>query len=123
MKTQIIIALVITAALMAVSALGLPETLGAHPFWAVKTGIMGSVAGLLIYAAARLAKIRPRYIALIGGAALILSVVAAIQGKSIFAASYAENALAGKFWYFGWLGIWAALGLMLCAVLIRKQRR
>ena len=38
-----------------------------------------------------------------------------------FAASYAENALAGKFWYFGWIGVAAAASAFLAALLSRNR--
>jgi len=44
---------------------------------------------------------------------------AATQGKTVFVNSYAENGLAGRFWYFGWIGTMAAVtGLI--AVLTQK---
>lgn len=47
MNTHTAAAMVITAILMATSALALTEALGAHPFWTVKTGLIGSSAGIL----------------------------------------------------------------------------
>lgn len=123
MNRESLAAGVITAALAAASALGLTEALGAHPFWAVKTGVIGSVLGLLAYGCLRWAGLRPGRIALLGVVTLALAVVAAIQGKSIFAASFAENALAGRFWFFGWFALMAGLCLTLCALVARAMRR
>lgn len=123
MKRESLAAGVITAALAAASALGLTEALGAHPFWAVKTGVIGSVLGLLAYGGLRWAGLRPGRIALLGVLALILGAAAAIQGKSIFAASFAENALAGRFWFFGWFALMAGLCLTLCALAASAMRR
>lgn len=123
MKRESLAAGVITAVLVAASALGLTEALGAHPFWAVKTGAIGSVLGLLAYSGLRWAGLRPGRIALLGVLALILGAAAAIQGKSIFAASFAENALAGRFWFFGWFALMAGLCLTLCALAARVLRR
>ncbi len=123
MNTEIATALIIASILMAASALGLTEALGAHPLWAVKTGAIGSSVGLLIYAGLRWAGMRAGSIAILGGLALILAGFAAMQGKSLFAASFAENALAGRFWYFGWFTLMAALCMTLCALAARALPR
>ncbi len=123
MNIEIATALIIAVILMAASALGLTEALGAHPFWAVKTGAIGSAVGLLIYAGLRWAGMRPGRIAILGGLTLILVGFAAKQGKSLFVASFAENALAGRFWYFGWFALMAALCMALCALAASTLRR
>ena len=123
MNTEIATALIIATSLVAASALGLTDALGAHPFWAVKSGAFGSAVGLLIYAGLRWAGLRPRSIALLGGLALLLAGFAAMHGKSLFVASFAENALAGQFWYFGWFTLMAALCITLCALAARALRR
>lgn len=123
MNVEIATALIIAAILMADSALGVPEALGAHPFWAVKTGTIGSAVGLLIYAGLRWAGMRPASIAILGGIALILAGIAVMQGKSLFVASFAESTLAGRFWYFGWIILMAALCMTLCALAAGALRR
>ncbi|SNS86062.1 hypothetical protein [Antarctobacter heliothermus] len=123
MNAELATALIIAAILIAGSAFGLPEALGAHPFWAVKTGAIGSVAGLLAYGGLRWAGMRSGRMAALGGLTLILAMVAVTQGKSIFAASYAENAVAGLVWFFGWFVVMAALCMTLCALAARVLRR
>ncbi|WP_272002745.1 hypothetical protein [Roseovarius sp. ZX-A-9] len=123
MNTQAIVAIVITAILMAASALGLTETLGAHPLWAVKTGMIGSGAGLLAYAGLRWAGMRSGPVAILGGLTLVSSGFVATQGKSVFIVSFSENTLAGRFWFFGWFAVMGALCLTLCALTALTLRR
>ncbi len=82
--------------------IGLPETFGAHPFWARQAGILGTLGGLICYALLRFAGIGPVFLALAATAVLTASGLAAHFGKAAFAASYAEDQLAGRLWYFGW---------------------
>lgn len=39
-----------------------------------------------------------------------------VQGKAFFVASFAENALAGRFWFLDWFGVMAAACLTLSAL-------
>lgn len=123
MKREILVVVTVTAILLAASALGLTEALGAHPFWTMQTGAIGSVVGLFAYGGLRWAGLRAGCIAVLGGFTLILAGVAAMQGKSLFVASYAENALAGRFWFFGMIALMAALCLTLCVLAVRALRR
>jgi hypothetical protein len=122
MSTEAAAALIVTAIMIAASALGLPEALGAHPLWAVKTGLVGSGAGLLTYVAFRWAGMRPGPIAVLGGLMLVLSGLVAMQGKSLFVTSFAENALAGRFWYFGWLAVTGSSQVSLTSLVVRVMR-
>lgn len=123
MSTEAAAALIITAILMAASVLGLTEAMGAHPFWAVKNGLVGSGAGLLAYVALRWAGMRLGSIVVLGGLMLLLSGLAAMQGKSLFVASFAENVLAGSFWYFGWFAVVGSSQVFLTSLLVRAMRR
>jgi hypothetical protein len=51
MRFERLASLAITLALIMANVLGLPEALGAHPLWVVKTGGIGSLGGLGMYAA------------------------------------------------------------------------
>ena len=84
-------------------ATGLTQTLGAHPFWAQKVIWIG--VGLGVPLGAILWGLGLRKPArLIGVAVLTLAAFAtAYVGKSRFAASYAEDTIAGYMWYFGWM--------------------
>ncbi len=105
------------------SILGLPEALGAHPWWAVKSGVIGSLIGAAGVTGWRLffkdARIFP-WVAFLG---LPMAVLAAVLGKQTFAASFAENALAGRFWFLGWFGLSACLFALLATLLLRRFDR
>lgn len=86
---------------LALGQAGVFARLGAHPFWSdVTVPALGIVAGAAVYLVG-LWRIRAGVIA--GIAILVGAIAAARFGKQAFAASYAENALAGDFWFFGWI--------------------
>ena len=96
------LALPLTVALI-LYATGLTHTLGAHPWWAVKIIWIGLCLGLLVSAilwATRLLK--PVRVIVLSGLTLVAFAIANI-GKTRFVASYAEDAIAGQMWYFGWM--------------------
>ena len=106
----------VAAALALAVLAGLPETLGAHPFWARQTGLVGVAGGVAIYAIARITGLSPRRLILVGAVALAVSWLSAYFGKSIFVASYAENALAGRAWYIGWFVVAGSATLLASAL-------
>jgi len=123
MKREALAALLVTVALIAASVLGVTVFLGAHPLWTVRTGVIGSTGGLVVYAVLRLAGLRPTPLAISGGVALAVSGLVVVQGKAVFVASFAENALAERFWFLGWFGVMAAVCLTpsaLAAVVLRR---
>lgn len=108
---------------MSAKALGLAEVLGTYPFWAVNTGLICCAAGLLIYAGLRRAGIGARLISVLSGLVLIRAVFAALQRNNVFVASFVENAVAGRFWYFVWHALIAALCITMCALSACALRR
>jgi len=99
------LAVVISAVL---GVLAVPETFGAHPWWATKSIWIGLPTGLVLALGFTLLKLPKMLRTILFLLALCVAVYAAIHGKSVFVNSYAENALAGKFWYFGWISTMAA---------------
>lgn len=99
---------------------GLTRTLGAHPFWAQKIAWIGVPIGLLLSLAFR----RRAWVArLFGfGMLLVLAGTAAHFGRLRFAASFAEDRLAGQFWFFGWIGVAIALSALIAALLTPRAR-
>jgi len=82
---------------------GLPERLGAHPWWADKVIWVGVPFGFGLAATAWVLRL-PRGLRNLGfGGLTAAAFVIAQTGKVRFAASYAEDALAGQMWYFGWI--------------------
>ncbi|WP_424975262.1 hypothetical protein [Dinoroseobacter sp. S124A] len=120
-------ALIGTALAVALLALanqiGLPRTLGAHPFWATQVLWIGAPLGLVLALLATL-RARPGIGALAGLALSGAAFWAATQGRIAFAASYAEDALAGQMWYFGWIALTAGAALTLATLpaLLRPHR-
>ena len=98
------VALFVTVAAAAlVLFLDVPRGLGAHPWWAAQVVWMGAPVGLAL----SLVVTRRAPLALGAGVVLAALTAAALaiatDGKSRFAASYAEDVLAGRFWYYGWI--------------------
>lgn len=101
-------------------ATGAPLALGAHPLWAVQVIWIGGTlgCGLGILAASR-----PSWTARVIGLALTLGgYSAAMIGKMRFAASYAEDALAGQMWYFGWIAACTGCTLLLASIVTLHRR-
>ena len=84
------------------------QTLGAHPFWADKTILLGTPIGLILgYYSVRLPYAR----AIVGLVGLtVVTFAIAHTGKTRFAASFAEDAFAGTMWFFGWHAV------VICAI-------
>ena len=92
---------------------GLFVRLGAHPWWAVQVALIGAPIGAVL---ALLPWLNGRRF-LIGLGVLVVAGAVAAYGKTQFAASFAEDAFAGRLWYFGWIGV--ALGdAMIVAALV-----
>lgn len=113
-----ILALAGAFVLVAVLAwMGVTERLGAHPFWAVRIGWTGAAAGAGLALVLILLRVPSGWRLGLGVAGTAAGYAVAKVGAARFAASYAEDALAGRFWFFGWICVAAALVVMLQAVL------
>ncbi len=102
---------------------GAAQALGAHPWWAVQTGLIGAGGGLVLYAVLRFTGLRAVPIGLVAALTLTLSSLSAVWGKQAFSASFAEDALAGRMWYFGWFGIAGSATIVLTVFALRLIRR
>lgn len=100
--------------------IGVPERLGAHPWWAGRVVYLGVLVGLLPAAAVRLWAPRRRLWPTVTGLMLLLSVGATYFGKSRFVASFAKDALAGRMWFLGWIASVAFLFVLLAFALREK---
>lgn len=110
------------AALSLASVAGLPEALGAHPWWAARAGIVGSLTGAACLLALRHLGLKIAPLLWMPTTGLALSLAAAVLGKRAFVASFAESVLAGRFWFFGWFGVFASLVLFVALFLHRLNR-
>lgn len=109
MKTFLsnLLAFAIAAALVVFAGnLGLWLELGAHPFWAEQVGWLGVLPAAAFWVLTFRLGTKGLWLAV---PALGIAAASAYFGKAEFAASYAENALAGRFWYFGWIAVTAAV--------------
>ena len=116
------LAIAVLAALVVPIAahLGLSQSLGAHPFWAVQIGWVGAGIGVVL---ALLAFWLPRIWATAGFGVLALAAFAVAHlGKVRFAASFAEDQFAGQMWYFGWIAVATFLAATIVSAL-RADRR
>ncbi len=79
------------------------KPLGAHPWWSQDVILYGAVPGVVLALAVQWLTARPVAPGVTFGIAASLSFGIATWGKTRFAASYAEDALAGQAWFFGWI--------------------
>ncbi len=117
-------ALIAALLMSALIALDIARPLGAHPWWSQKTLLIGAPIGLIL-ATLLCLKLRPLPLTITFAIATALTFATAKYGQTQFAASYAEDALAGKLWYFGWIATGAALAAALTAAFtaLAKARR
>lgn len=90
-------------ALAAAWALDLPKALGAHPWWSGDVLLYGGLPGVVLSLA--LLWFTGRRVPVAAGFTVLtaLAWATATVGQMRFAASYAEDALAGQAWFFGWI--------------------
>lgn len=120
MSRAIVAAVLAALAAVAVAAGSAIEALGAHPFWAGSVPLIGLALALPLYAAA-LRWPLPGLASAV--CAVICGALAARFGKAAFAASFAENALAGRAWYLGWIVLCAGAIALTAMVFLRLLRR
>ena len=99
---------------------GVSRAYGAHPFWATSIAWTGAPAGALLALVIRRRTWPTRLLLAFG--LLAFSATAAHQGRLAFAASFAENRLAGQAWYLGWIGVATASSALIAIVLTPLRR-
>ncbi len=109
-------ALIAALVMAALIALDIARPLGAHPWWSQKTLLIGAPFGLILATLAGL-KLRPIPLTVTFAIATALAFATAKYGQTQFAVSYAEDQLAGKLWYFGWIATGATAAATLTAML------
>jgi predicted branched-subunit amino acid permease len=114
----------VSGGLVIVSAYyGVARSLGAHPFWDTQVALIGAPIGLVL--AATLRALKWRWVTRLFAFLLLLTIAAtaAHQGRLQFAASFAENALAGQFWYLGWIACAASAAGLIATVLTPRKSK
>jgi len=103
--------------------LGLGQALGAHPWWAVRVFYPGLAGGAVLALLMRQWRGWPGWkLGLLVGL-LALALVVAEVARTRFIAAEAFDVTAGRIWYFGWIGIVAAvLALLVEAIAGERQR-
>ena len=114
---------VVLAAALAAWVAELTVLLGAHPWWAASVLWLGTALGLALAWLA--AYLRVSYSTRLITAAVLTAAAYATAslGKARFAETYAEDALAGQMWYFGWIATCAFAAAMLAGLLWRRPLR
>lgn len=111
---------IVAVVLLYISAwLKLPEFFGAHPYWASKVLFIGGAIGIFTASAFSVfaSNVKILIPLVLFDLVFVVGAISTYVGKAKFAESFAENALAGQFWFFGWVAIAAGLsGLIATAV-------
>lgn len=117
MRNLILSLAVAVAAVVVAAHLGVTEWLGAHPWWAERVAYYAIAPGVVAVAA--LAALRLTTAPRVAVACGLLAVAYGVAhvGGARFAASYAEDAAAGRMWFFGWIGT-AAMAILAVQVLV-----
>ena len=105
-------------AVWAAGQAGVTVRLGAHPLSARDAPLTGLVLAVRI---ALVGFWRPDLAGVLALVCLIAGAVSAHFGKAAFAASYAENALAGQFWFFGWIAFCGGATALIAVGLARLR--
>ena len=101
---QDIMASAIAAVLvLSASFSGLFLFLGAHPWWSSSVALIGASIGFFAGLSARRFQLTGLVPSLLPFVLTIGAFGLAWFGKNRFAESFAEDVLAGHFWYFGWI--------------------
>ena len=85
--------------------LGGTQALGAHPSWTVTVGLIGAAIGAAAWLVLHLFAAPGRKVLMLGAVLLLACAALAWFGKTRFVASYAQDVLAGRFWFFGWMAV------------------
>jgi len=120
-KNEFLTGVVVAAILIASGYFGVTEALGAHPWWAFKVAYIGVVAGAVLYLASKFWKAGNGVKTQVFSVLLLADVIIVWVGKMRFVGSYAEDAFAGKMWYFGWIGV-VAFAFVLFVHLVAGRR-
>lgn len=99
------------------TAVDLTKLLGAHPWWSASVLWIGAAVGSVLYASATALNARTGIMILTFSILTLAGFAIATWGKARFAASFAEDAVAGQMWYFGWIATCAFVAAALISLL------
>lgn len=121
MMHNLVVAFASVGVILVLAWLGVTSYFGAHPVaWPFQVALIGAPIGAIIAVAAGYF-LRSKLVRMIPFIILLLIAWGlAHYGKTEFAASYAEDRLAGKFWYFGWIAT-CAMATSVLATILQKS--
>lgn len=99
------------------------NALGAHPLWSERVGFIGTGIGIAKWLVLHVAGVARRRMLLLGAALFLVFVTMIWFGKVRFVASYAQDQLAGRFWFFGWMLLIGATYLLIAALVNHLLRQ
>ena len=104
---NIIPVVAIAVFLFALHLVGFWPIIGGHPYWSASATIAGAILGIVVFYLLILTLAKSPQtinIALISLIAICgISLGVSMMGKVAFVGSYAENHMAGRVWYFGFI--------------------
>jgi len=108
LKNTVITTVLLVGLFLALEKLGVVTAAGAHPFWATNVAYIGIVIGIICSICAsilmnRVSGISAWVLLFLIATSIAIGIITLFYGKAEFAASYAENALAGSVWYIGFM--------------------
>lgn len=117
-----VIAIIATVALAWLAhSMDLAKGFGAHPWWSQKIIASGAAIGLTLAVLFSLIVKNQTVTTIFAALISVAAFGVAKYGQTQFAASYAEDAFAGKLWFFGWhatsAAIFATLALLALALI------
>lgn len=113
-----LLALVVVAGF---TILGGTSAFGAHPLWAVKIGFIGAGIGFGTWLMLHVMGSTRRQVLLLGTVLFLASAAMVWLGKMRFVASYAEDHLAGCFWFLGWMTLTGSAFILVAAMLSSRR--
>lgn len=92
---------------------GVWTRVGAHPWWSLSGALLGLGIGLACVASlaalSRFGRISPILEIVVFAVLALVACILMLNGKETFATSYASDAVSGRFWHFGYIGMIAML--------------
>ena len=122
MTHQVATAAISACVILVLAWFGLTSYLGAHPVaWPLQVALFGAPIGALISVVAGLIVPSKLLRGILFVTLLLAAWGLAHYGKTRFAASYAEDQLAGQIWYFGWIATCAMATAGLATTVSRER--
>lgn len=120
---HIILATALTAIIAVIAgSTGVATQLGAHPWWASQVIMVGAPIGIILGLVLWGLRLNRVLRLTFGAIALAAAFGVAKYGQIGFANSYAEDQLAGKLWYMGWIATSVAASVLLMTAARSRTR-